>query len=69
HDPGHYVARGESYELVGGCVEANDLPVAPDTAPAPPVPAPTPVPPSARNPRFRESGVSAHRVGRFSTPR
>ncbi|HEY2203175.1 MAG TPA: hypothetical protein VGH99_01675 [Pseudonocardia sp.] len=36
HDPGQYVARPGGYELVGGCVEPNDLPVAPDTAPAPP---------------------------------
>jgi hypothetical protein len=40
HDPGHYVVRGDGYELVGGCVEANDLPVAPNTVPAPAAPAP-----------------------------
>jgi hypothetical protein len=32
-DPGHYVLRGSGYELVGGCVEPGDLPVA--SAPAP----------------------------------
>jgi hypothetical protein len=33
-DPGHYVLRGNGYELVGGCVEPGDLPVAPASAPA-----------------------------------
>ncbi|MDT7585976.1 MAG: hypothetical protein QOE32_3526 [Pseudonocardiales bacterium] len=34
-NPGQYVARGDGYELVGGCVEPNDLPIAPDAVPAP----------------------------------
>jgi hypothetical protein len=34
-DPGHYVEHAGGYELVGGCVEPGDLPVAPDTAPVP----------------------------------
>ena len=29
-DPGHYVARGSGYELVGGCVAPGDLPVIPE---------------------------------------
>jgi hypothetical protein len=33
HDPGRYVARGDGYELIGGCVEPDDLPIAPDTLP------------------------------------
>jgi hypothetical protein len=36
HDPGRYVARGDGYELIGGCVEPDDLPIAPDTAPTQP---------------------------------
>jgi hypothetical protein len=35
-DPGRYVARGSGYELVGGCVAADDLSVEPDTAPSAP---------------------------------
>ncbi|HWN35524.1 MAG TPA: hypothetical protein VNP03_22425 [Pseudonocardia sp.] len=35
HNPGQYIARGTGYELVGGCIEPNDLPIAPDTTPAP----------------------------------
>jgi hypothetical protein len=34
HDPGRYLARPGGYELVGGCLEPDDLPVAPP-APAP----------------------------------
>jgi len=40
HNPGQYVARGDGYELIGGCIEPNDLPIAPDTVPAPPPAAP-----------------------------
>ncbi|WP_037068958.1 hypothetical protein [Pseudonocardia acaciae] len=36
HNPGHYVARGDGYELVGGCIEPDDLPVAPDPTPTAP---------------------------------
>ena len=39
-DPGRYVIRGTGYELIGGCVESSDLPVAPDIVPAPAPPAP-----------------------------
>jgi hypothetical protein len=39
-DPGRYVAHGNGYELIGGCIEADDLPVGPDTVPAPPAPTP-----------------------------
>lgn len=31
-DPGHYVHAGESFELVGGCLEPGDLPVGPAPA-------------------------------------
>jgi hypothetical protein len=35
-EPGRYVQHGGQYELVGGCLEPGDLPVAPDTQPLPP---------------------------------
>jgi hypothetical protein len=38
HDPGRYLARDDGYELVGGCIEANDLPIAPEITPVPPSP-------------------------------
>jgi hypothetical protein len=36
HDPGRYLVRSDGYQLVGGCVEANDLPISPDLTPTPP---------------------------------
>jgi hypothetical protein len=32
-EPGRYVQHGGQYELVGGCLEPGDLPVAPETQP------------------------------------
>jgi len=43
-DPGSWVVRGEGVDLVGGCLDRADLPVAPPPAPsAPDAPAAVPL--------------------------
>ncbi len=41
-DPGSWVVRDGGVDLVGGCLDSTDLPVAPPTQPALDVPAPVP---------------------------
>ena len=36
-NPGRYVVGAGGYELVGGCIEPDDLPVTAATSPTPPV--------------------------------